>query len=210
MRFWYTKFLMRFMALLAFLGFAGVLYYAYITTINEEDPPVSAPFREDLSGLSQNPVVRKMEENLTLREAHRSEKELKSWITKAVSESLFIPNRDYQNVLFQSDKYFTDAGFKEYEAYLVQSKIPDYVETGTYSLNVVVDEMPVLLNNQSVDGAYRWLFQVPITISFVPNNLTTGETVNQKLMLRLQLRRVETPNNPDVVKIENWLMRARG
>ena len=100
MRFWYTKFLMRFAFILALGGFAGVLYYAYETEINYEPIGAVAPFTEDAPNFSDNAVVKIEDTGIKLEDKHRSNKELQDWVTRIVSQALYIPNKEYQNVLF--------------------------------------------------------------------------------------------------------------
>ncbi len=214
MRFWYTKFLMRFMFILALAGFGGVLYYAYETDMNYEPIGAVAPFKEDAPNFSQNTLVQIEDTGIRLENPHRSNKELQDWVTKTVSQSLYIPNKEFQNTLFQMDRYFTPDGFSQYQDYLSQSKVEQFIQKGGYSLGVLIEEPPIELTSNNVNDVYRWLYQVPITVSFIPegtNSLTAGatQTVDQKLMLQVQIRRVNKPNNPYALKIEDWKMRLR-
>ena len=210
MFFWYTKFLMNFMALIAILGFGSVLYYAYDTTGGAPAPVNNiAPFRENVASTNTGLFLAPEKARRSLAEAHLSDTELKTWLTTIISEALTIANKDYYNAMFQLDQYFTDEGFKQYETYLENAKIPAFVQEGAYSVNVVVEEPPISLNSGSIDGAYRWLYQVPITLSFVPVNRASGEIVNQKLLLRVQVTRVFFAGNPNKVRLESWTVKPR-
>ena len=214
MKFWYTKFLMRFMFILALAGFGGVLYYAYQTEMNYEPIGAVAPFKEDAPAFSQNNLIPVEDKGIRLETPHRSNKELQDWVTQTVSQALYIPNREYQNVLFQMDKYFTPNGFSQYQDYLNQSKVEQFIQKGNYSLSILIEEPPIELTSNNVNNVYRWLYQIPITVSFIPegtNSLTGGatQTVDQKLLLQVQLRRVNKSNDPFALKIENWKIRLR-
>ena len=213
MSFLYTKFLMRFMGLVALLGFFGVLYYAYQTEINYEPAGQVAPFKE-APVEKASPYYAQGDGVVNYSESHRSEREIQNWITTVVSEALFIPHLKYRDVTQGISKYFEEGGKQQYLNYLEQAKIQDYIDRSAYNLNVLVDDTPVVLNANSVNGFYRWLYRVPVTISFVPvgtNSLTAGQnnSVTQKLTLLLQLRRTDATNDPNDIVIESWKMRTR-
>ncbi|MEM7618186.1 MAG: DotI/IcmL family type IV secretion protein [Pseudomonadota bacterium] len=214
MKFWYTKFLMRFISMVALVGFIGVLYYAYQTDLDYEPIGETAPFKEEVVNLKDTLYFEQGEEVINLAEPHRTDKEMSNWITTVASEALYIPNRQYQNSINEVSNYFTDKGKNEYLSYLEQSQVKTYIDNSNYSLNVLVDGSPLVLNAQNVSGTYRWLYQVPVTISFVPSTATSviaaqKDAVTQKLMLILQIGRKNIDGDPEAIQIESWKMRKR-
>ena len=185
------------------------MYYAY----KQEPVPLPennlAPFRETVDPKGQSLYLIDAKDKRSLTDAHLSDSELKTWINTIVSQALTINNKDYYNALFQIDTHFTDEGFNQYEDYLKNAKVFDFVQEGQYALNVIVEEPPLSLNSGSVDGAYRWLYQLPITVTYQPVAASSGKVVNQKLLLRLQLSRVFYAGDRNKIRIESWNISAR-
>ncbi|MEZ5902783.1 MAG: DotI/IcmL family type IV secretion protein [Alphaproteobacteria bacterium] len=204
-KFWYEKFVMRFAFVLAFLAFIGVLFYAVSTELNQEPPATIAPFKENVKEVET--------QTISLAAAHRSNREIESWLQEAVSEALSFDLSTYKSNAKNIYPYFTKAGFQEYQKYLQDTGIFETLKTRDNRISVFVEGQSLLLNTSSVEGVYRWLYQVPITISFLPrnaNDLTkTKDVVTKQLDLRLQVTRVNLKNDPDAVQIESWVAARR-
>jgi hypothetical protein len=212
-KFWYEKFLMRFSFIFAFLSFLGVFVYAYYTEISVRLPGERAPFSETLS---LNPTTGSLDEqqSLPLDKAHRSNRELQAWLNTVVSESLFFHLDNYEEIQKTIRPYFTDTGYAQYQDYLTRAEILKSLRQNNYRLSVFVEAQPLLLRDMPLKGVYRWLYQVPITISYFPkdnNSLlkNSSNMVNKKLSLTVQLARVKLPDDPDAVQIESWNVKGR-
>lgn len=212
-KFWYEKLMMRISFAFAFFAFLGVFVYAYFTEIMLELPGETAPFMafQNPEGFSET-----LEEaqTLPLNSPHRTDKELKVWITTAVSEAMFIDSADLTKVKGAAQKYFTAAGWKQYEDYLRSSGILKSIRQNNYRMSIFIEEQPLLMNAVEMQGVYRWLYQFPLTISFIPRDAynlleSRQDIVNRKMTLRVQLRRVRLPNDPDAIQIESWTMNSR-
>lgn len=212
-KFWYEKLLMRVSFAFAFFAFLGVFVYAYFTEIMLESPGDTAPFVGNLtSEVSQKSLAES--QTLPLDKAHRTDRELKEWITIAVSESLFFQASNYDQIKKQVEEYFTPSGIQQYDEYFRSSGILDNIQKNKYRMSVFIEDHPLLQNGLEIEGVYRWLYKMPLTISFIPRDTITlqenrNDIVNRKMNLQIQLRRVRLPNNPDAVQIESWQMTAR-
>lgn len=212
-KFWYEKLMMRVSFAFAFFAFIGVFIYAYFTEVMLELPGETAPFMA-----SQNPegFNESLEEaqTLPLNAPHRTDRELKVWITTAISEAMFLESEDLTKTKAAAEKYFTTAGWKQYEEYLRSSGTLDSIRKNKYRMSIFIEQQPLLMNGVEIQGVYRWLYQLPLTISFIPQNTVDllsarNDIVNRKMTLRVQLRRVRLPNDPDALQIETWNMSAR-
>jgi len=212
-KFWYEKLMMRVSFAFAFFAFLGVFVYAYFTQIMMEIPGETAPFMA-----SQNPegYTETLAEahTLPLNSPHRTDRELKAWINTAVSEAMFIDSSNLTKVRDKAQKYFTAAGWKQYEDYLNSSGILKSLDQNSYRMSIFIEEQPLLMNSLEIEGVYRWLYQLPLTISFIPRNAinlldSQQDIVNRKMTLRVQVRRVRLPNDPDAMQIESWTMNTR-
>jgi len=204
----YLKFIMRFMALIAFIGFIGVLIYALKTEKEIETPAQTA--QGMVGGDAANALEK---EQSALDIAHRTEKELKNWVTMVVSESLSAPRGDLKQMNESVRPYFTASGFAAYQAALENSGITEAVRNNNVSVSVLVEEKPLLLNATAVEDVYRWLFDMPIIISYLPigtqNLIGNDQDSNTTLSLRVQMRRVPYAVNREGVQVEGWTLTAR-
>lgn len=212
-KFWYEKFLMRFSFVFAFVAFLGVFVYAYLTEITLKRPGKVAPFSSTLIG-ARDDVVLPEQRFLPLEKPHRTNKELQNWLSMVISESLSFDKQSYLGVSKNIRPYFTNSGFRQYLTYLKSAGIIDSVKTNNYRISVYVENPPLLQNSLAIDGVYRWLYQLPVTVSFLPrgtSNLGYGNKnmVNRKLTLNVQIRRVKRPDNPNAVEIESWSVTGR-
>jgi len=212
-KFWYEKLMMRVSFAFAFFAFIGVFIYAYFTEIMLELPGETAPFMssQNAEGFSES-----LEEaqTLPLNAPHRTDRELKVWITTAISEAMFLESEDLSQTKAAAEKYFTTAGWKQYEDYLRSSGTLDSIRKNKYRMSIFIEQQPLLMNGVEIQGVYRWLYQLPLTISFIPQNTVDllsarNDIVNRKMTLRVQLRRVRLPNDPDALQIESWNMTTR-
>ena len=212
-KFWYEKFLMRFSFIFAFFSFIGVFVYAYYTEITVKLPGEVAPFSETLS-MSPTSLTGMEEQTSPLSKAHRTNRELQSWINTVVSESLFFDYDNYKDVHQSIRPYFSEGGFSQYKKYLETAEVLQSLQQNNFRISVFVESQPLLLNDQVMKDVYRWLYQLPITISYLPrdsNNLlqSSKNMVNRKLTLTVQLRRVRLPDDPNAVQIESWAVTGR-
>lgn len=204
-KFWYEKFLFRFSFAFAFLAFLGVFVYAYLTEITLKSPGETAPFSETLIQDGANTIVPE-QRSLPLEKAHRTDKELKNWVNTVVSESLSFNKDSYSRVLQEIRPYYTVSGFKQYQDYLTSSGVIDSINKSGYQMGVYAEQPPLLMNGSSIKGVYRWLYQIPITVSFLQNGKNIA---NRELTLRVQIRRVKLEDDPNAIQIESWAVSGR-
>lgn len=177
----------------------------------EPDPgkTLQAPF-------AYNPA-RKIEAGQALPEnavpleiSHRSPKEIGDWLMTAVSDTLsFEVTKDGSKPLLKS-QYFTPAGLKQFEDFLGRTGMQKVLDSRQYNLRSFVRQTPLLLNEGSVQGHYRWLFEVPVMVSYIEgsnfkyDNLQKKEPINQAMTLTLQVTRVKEGGGKEGVLIEIW------
>ena len=201
---------------------AGWLEFFFPSLRDQDLEPVrtlTAPFADtapaDLSTLptaSSLPVL--PENKVPLDQPHRSTSDLAEWITMAVSEILTFKNADMQAIIDANKKYFDPNGQAQFQTFMTENNMTKVLETGRFNMHAFVKQTPLLLNEGNVDGRFRWLYEVPVMITYLDRSTKgyTKETrpVNQELVLTIQIGR--TPDlavGKDVV-IERWTGKLRG
>lgn len=212
-QFWYEKFLFRFSFMVAFIAFLGVFVYAYITELMIKPPADNlAPFSEIVAEENGQALLSETR-SLPLEKPHLTDKELKVWASRAVSEALTMTKATYVITGRDVRPYFTAAGIKQYQNYLQSSGIAQSVQSNQFDVSVFVEQPPFLLNGSAIKGVYRWLYQVPITMSFLPagqGGYNVGaQATNRKLDVTIQLRRIRLGDDPNAVQIESWSVKPR-
>lgn len=206
-KFWYENFLMRFSYVIAFAAFIGVFVYAYILEVERDETLENQAFQQAVvADLGQDGL-----QNIELNKPHRADKELKIWLSGAVSEMLSVDPHSLDDTKKNIEGYFTPSGFAQYNKYLESSGILKNLRDNNNRMNIFVEEQPLLLNGSDVNGVYRWLYQLPITLSFQSRNSNSysHDSVNRKIMLRLQIRRVPASEHINEMKIESWSVTGR-
>ena len=205
--FWYEKFIMRFSYIFAVVAFVWLLIYAFNLEVRRDEERANQIFQQNMiADLGQDGL-----QAIPLDKPHRADRELKGWISGAVSESLSIDPLRFNDVRQAVQGYFTTSGLKQYEDYLNTSGLLQNLRDRNNRMNVFLEDQPLLLNASDVNGVYRWLYQVPVTLTFIPRGAVNAsqDMVNRKITLRVQLRRVSARAAQDEMQIESWSVTAR-
>ncbi|MCB1529491.1 MAG: DotI/IcmL family type IV secretion protein [Rhodospirillales bacterium] len=203
------KTLFRAFFLGAFLFFLSVFFYAFYADMTRESPGKVAPFIEHLRSkkdIESPPPA-------SLEKPHRTAREMERWVSQTISEVFTLDGNDYTQQVETIRKYFSAAGYKQYKTYLENADMEGVLQKNDLKVRVFVEQTPLLLNNGNVGGVYRWLYEVPATISYVPRTSSSykpgEEGVNRKLNIRLQVRRYDNPDDPEGLQIESWTVLPR-
>ena len=124
----------------------------------------------------------------------------------AVAESLSFEIGAFDKRQQKVSGYFTPEAYKEYLAFLDSGFYREKLQSGSISLHNFVREEPFLLNNGAVEGRYRWLFEVPVMISYLPAG-TTGykdkNPTNEDLIFKIEVSRVPNAGTEEIL-ISRW------
>ena len=90
--------------------------------------------------------------------------------------------------------------------FLEENKIIRILESDKFYVRSFVQDAPLLLNEGAVGDYYRWLYDVPVLVSYMDRNLkdyTKGDATTQAMDLRVQLMRSPEAGKSGVV-IDLW------
>lgn len=195
----------------ALLLFLYLFVYAFQTTIipdppSNEDGVLYAPFADPLAK-TQTPG----HNALPLDQANRSYLELENWITIMVSDSLSFDAVEYYSTLARMRReYFTPEAYDEYQETLQQFGIAKYLSQSGLLTTVLLEETPALRNEGVVNGVYKWLYDVPVTVSYSnPDADRSDLPENARAMLRIQISRVQDDDDPLALRVDEWTFTPR-
>ena len=213
MRYSLTKNLFRLAMVGAVLAFAGVFVFAVRMEKDNVPPPgltMTGDFKAaeyspfgaaaDADGAAKNPLSI---QNLSTRD-------IAQLFTVIVTETLSFDAAGLSANQAEVQKYFTPGGYAQYTAFLESTGLKQSLAAQNLRAGALVDQEPVELSHGVYGDTYKWLFEVPVTMSFMPASAKTyeGNTAplaqNRKFVLRAQFTRVKDAADPDAVKIEIW------
>lgn len=198
--------------------FEGMFGWLYEEGEEGPDPAVTlrAPFSYDqpdtkdesgLASLSEGPQP--------LQHAHTTEAEIGKWLVTAVSNSMNYQVGGKTDIVTEHSKYFAQTGLQQFRDFLIQNNIQKVIDTGRFNIRSFARERPLLLNAASANGRYRWLYEVPLMVSYMDSenfDYKKDEPVNQQIILTIQIGRfadVEDPQNEFDILIETWSGRSQ-
>ena len=149
------------------------------------------------------------ENTLPVDQPHRSSKYISEWAAMSVADALSFDNTGYQDHLKKMDALFVPNGKQEFANNMVSSDLLSQLQAQQQRMQAFVKTTPTLLNEGNFGGVYRWLFDVPVTVSMIPSGMRTYsgkvkiEPVTRDLVIRIQVGRAQGAFT-DGVAIERW------
>lgn len=125
----------------------------------------------------------------------------------AISEALTFDNPDLKKSLAQTTSYFDKDGHNLYIKFLQEQSIFKVLKSDRYFMRSIIQEQPLLINQGPVEGRYRWLFEVPVMLSFMDRGVQdykNAKPINQNMILTIQIGRTDFAPNEHKVIIERW------
>ncbi|MDB5490268.1 MAG: hypothetical protein JWO78_117 [Micavibrio sp.] len=192
--------------------------YMKVTGKQDTDPDPTAtlvaPFADSTATpakAGERNIMRLSTNTAPLDQPHRSSADLAEWLSQAMSETLSFNAENYKANLKTLSKGMNADALAQYDSWVNTSGILAVLQTNGMQLNGSVEEKPFLVNEGPVSGRYRWLYEVPVLISFVPRGATAldkeSTADDRKLLLTIQIGRVAESQLPDHVMIESWAVK---
>lgn len=193
---------------------AGLLEFLFPTLRNSGPDPsqtLQAPFANPPAASEAEqgaPAVIALPENdIPIDKPHRSSQAVGEWAMTVVNESMtFISDAPAQE-LQASKKNFKTEGRQQYEAFLQQNNIIKVLQSGTFYIRSFADNAPLLRTEGVAGGAYKWVFDVPLTVSYMKRNekdYRKATPINQDMTITVQVGRSKEAGNEEGVLIERW------
>lgn len=188
--------------------FVGVFIYAFNLEMSNTPPE---GYRAPFANSNGKPVLDKnaVPEGIDLTIQHLSGREVGMRLTEIVAESLSFNRGDFVYNSGVMEKYFTPTAYAQYTQFLANSAFRQTLEERNLQSGAFVEQEPLELTSGVFNGAYKWLFEVPVTISFIPKDAESYRDenlvpINRRILLRAQFTRVDDAKDPDAVRIEIW------
>ncbi len=189
---------------LAVVAFLGVFVVA--VQLDKHNRP---PKDLRLASLADGKAVIVDDNTNPLSVQNLSAHELSERLSNIVAETLSFTASDFASGSRAAEKYFTPSGYQQYVEFLTSAEFERSLRDQNLKSGAYVEEPPVELTHGVYEGVYKWVFEVPVTVSFIDTRADTyrdGEIkpVNRRFILRAQFARVKEGTDPNAVKIELW------
>ena len=136
-----------------------------------------------------------------LNEPFLSEAQVIAWTAAAAQNVMRFGYHDYRDRLQQSASNFTATGWDSFNKALKDASFIDAIQARKLTVTLDINAAPEIQSALVRNGTYTWYIQLPVTIKF------DGDQPPQPIntVLRLQIVRVSTLQNPDGISIEQWV-----
>ncbi len=148
-----------------------------------------------------------------LDKPHRSEEHLAKWLVNEVSEIMTLDPASYAEHTEDMEASMDQYALNDFQDFMTKSRVLLMLQQNSLELHVYVEETPLLMNAGSVGGRYRWLFEMPVTLTFLPNKAKDykkmDQPTNQRIIVTIQVGRVSHETSSEQIMIESWAVRKQ-
>ncbi|MGH1397595.1 MAG: DotI/IcmL/TraM family protein [Alphaproteobacteria bacterium] len=198
--------------LITFMPFsaqAGVMEFFFPHLKKKEPDPAQtlvAPFALD-GTIEPGKKIDLPTNAVPLNQPHRLSADMTDWIATQTIEALNFFNGNHTAQLEQNRAIFDAFGYGQYQAFLEKNQILKTLQSGQYKIRTYNENVPLLMNEGEVDGRYRWLYRVPVIISYLDakaNGYENAKATNHRATIDIQIGRSKDASNEEGVLMERW------
>ena len=174
------------------------------------DPPGSTPPRAKQSELMKM-YDTEAEANTKggLEVPHRSAEQIGEWITSIATQALTINPETYAEDSKKYTGWFLPYALQEYNTYLSANQTVETLLANNMRLTAFAESKPVLVQEGALEGSYRWLFRVPVMLTYYDRVTTSLKgkkpmSQTQRVLVNIQVGRVPTTQLAEGLAVERW------
>ncbi|MBL4589026.1 MAG: DotI/IcmL/TraM family protein [Alphaproteobacteria bacterium] len=141
---------------------------------------------------------------------HRSHLEIEDWLTEAVGKSLNFELADMKGFGKTLQPYYSQEGVNTFKAFLMGINAIAIIQKNDKKMSSYLTDTPLLKKEGAEDGLYRWVYDVPVLLSYIDNSKPPRELdpVIQNYLLRLTIVRTPiTKVHKEGILIAHWAAR---
>lgn len=145
-----------------------------------------------------------------LEKPNRYHKEVAEWLVRAISEVFNLQAGQYDEHMKLLATGMDAKALSDFEAFSQAARIRETLQANDLKMNAFVEEEPILLNQGPVAGRYRWLFEMPVLLTFLPrsaNSYEKTQPVSQRILVTVQVGRMPRGQGIEDLMIESFMVR---
>ena len=190
---------------------AGIFEFLFPSLKEEEYDPTKemvAEFAagkgaEDKEQLEQLPV-----DAIPLVNPHMLNPEVGEWVMNVAVEAMNFDAATTVEGLDANTGLFDATAKQQYLTFLSENNIQRAMTDGRFNIRSYANNTPLLLNEGVVNERYRWLYRVPVVVTYMDKDMTTYKqkqaALIQQATLNVQIGRVISPDHADGLQVEQW------
>lgn len=141
---------------------------------------------------------------------HRVNAQVGQWLELKISEMMNLAPASYDDHVRGMSGYADERGRSDFHGFMTSSGILDTLTANAYQLRGSTEGDALLLNKGVVDGRYRWLFEVPMLLTFLPADAKSykdTQNLSQHVIVTAQAGRVAYGTSADELMLESFTVR---
>lgn len=145
-----------------------------------------------------------------LEKPNRYHKEVGTWLVRALSEIFHLDATNYDAHIKHLATGMNPKALADFDSFSKAARIRETLSGGDLRMNAYVEEDPLLLNQGAVAGRYRWLFEVPVLLTFLPRTAISYKNhrpVSQRVLVTVQVGRMPRGQGVEDMMIESFAVR---
>lgn len=147
---------------------------------------------------------------------HRTPEQVRHWLTEVIATVLtFNPNR-YERHKRELESVMDPTAILEFDRQIKNSNLLTYLSSNNIELVSIVESFndnEHLQNRDVLGGRYRWLYKVPVTLTFLPIGMSSYEDrspLSKQVYVFAQVGRIQKDEqHPYELLLESWEMADR-
>ena len=150
---------------------------------------------EQNSRLPEDPLYIKNSSGVNIEDLgqqHMTPEEVGTWVSEVLSRSLTFSASTYENVVRDAASYYHSAAYAQYQEFLERGKFAQTIKNANFRLVNFIESQPYMLTKGEVDSRYKWLFDVPVVLSYVREDArgySDFEPISQSVQVTVQIGR---------------------
>lgn len=148
--------------------------------------------------------------DISLAEPHRGNEQAGEWLAHAVAQMMNFSGSGYDEHVRSLSALADERARTDFHSFIINSNILDTLNKNNYQLRGSTEGAALLLNKGAVDGRHRWLFEVPVLITFLPADAKSykdTEHLSQHILVTAQVGRVARNVDADELMVESFAAR---
>jgi len=136
-----------------------------------------------------------------LNDPYLTQAQVIAWAASTAQNVMRFGYHDYRERLQKISSDFTPSGWESFNKALKEANFLEAIQARKLVATMDINAAPEIQSAFERNGVYTWYVRFPVTIKF------DGDQPPQPIhtMLRLQIVRVSTLQNPEGVSIEQWV-----
>lgn len=134
-----------------------------------------------------------------------TDEEIKEFVARSAADILTFEHVTYKEDLLHAREYFTETGWVNIQDAFLQSGMLKHVVDREMDVNSIVSAEPEITSQGVEDGIYTWIAEGPFLMVYAVG----GDTVEERMHLRMRVQRSDSPKNIDHVGITQIIISAQ-